>query len=139
MKKLEENMRLMDRKNAELTRKNRQLAKVREMALAIDGLRTREQVYQKVVASARDISGVRFVVMVKTDETGENIVAPYYSGIRNNSINAALKNVGFDLKSFLSENSGGGKIKLSLRNSKLASESYNRAQVIVKTSLAELM
>jgi hypothetical protein len=97
IKKLEENFRLLDRKNAELSSRNRQLAKVRELALVIDGIKTRDQVYRTVVELARSIPGVRFVIILKTDETGKYIRAPYFSRVRNNTLTSALKTIGFDL------------------------------------------
>jgi PAS domain S-box-containing protein len=138
-KKLEENFRLLDRKNGELTQKNRQLAKVREIALAIDGLRTRDQVYKTVVELSRDIPGVRFVVVLKESETGEYIIAPYYSRIRNKSILTALKAIGFDLGSALGEKPNSEKFRFRISDSKLVMEYKNDPKMVIKTSLAELM
>jgi hypothetical protein len=86
LKKLEDNFIALDKRNAELTAKNRQLAKVREIALAIDGISTREQVYMTVVELARDIPGVRLVFILKEDETGEYMVSPYHSKLRQKSL-----------------------------------------------------
>jgi PAS domain S-box-containing protein len=139
IKKLEENFTLLDRKNAELTSKNRQLAKVREIALAIDGIRSRDQVYRTVVELARDIPGVRFVTILKEDETRKYLVVTYYSRIRSKPLVAALKTIGFDLSGALGENPNSEKFKFPVYDSKFHQEYRNNPKIMVKTSLAEIM
>ena len=139
IKKLEDNFALLDRKNAELTGKNRQLAKVRELALAIDGIKSREQVYRTVVEMARDIPNVHFVIMLKADETGKYITAPYYSKIRGKTLTTALKAIGFDLNNYLGENPNSEKFKFKAADSNLTLEYENNPKVTVRSSFSQVM
>jgi PAS domain S-box-containing protein len=139
IKKLEENFALLDRKNAELASKNLQLAKVRELALAIDGVKSRDQVYQTVAEMARDIPGIRFVIILKVDESGKNITIPHYSKLRNKTLVAALKSIGFDVNAELGENSNSQKFKFPISISEFVRQYSENPKTIVKSSLADLM
>jgi PAS domain S-box-containing protein len=139
IKKLEENFTLLDRKNAELTSKNRQLAKVRELALAVDGIRTRDQVFRTVVEMARDIPGVLFVIILKEDDTKKYVTAPYYSRVRSKTLAAALKTIGFDINNYLGENSNSEKFKFLASDSKLTREFKNNPKVTARSSFADVM
>jgi signal transduction histidine kinase len=137
-KKLEKNFRILDKKNAELTGKNRQLAKVREMALALDETRAVDQIYRTVVEMARDIPGVRCVIVLGMDETGEKLLIPYHSSIRSSRVDAALKAIGFDMNRVLQANPG-GKFDLSLIGKKLGRGYWASPRVIEKNTFAELL
>jgi len=54
---------------------------VREIALAANKVVTSSAVYESIVELARDIPGVGFVLILQSDESGKDIVAPYYSRI----------------------------------------------------------
>jgi two-component system, NtrC family, sensor kinase len=139
IKELEENFRLLDRKNAELRLRNSQLAKVREIALAITKVRTPAQVYESVVELARDIPGIRFVLILRADKSNGDVFAPYYSRIRNQNLARALKMVGFDLGSVFGEKPDSQKFKFSRTSSKVAQQYQSNPKLVVVKSLAELL
>lgn len=139
VKELEKQFSLLEQKNAELWRRNAQLAKVREIALGIDCVRRVDEVLRLVVELARDIPGIGFVVVQRLDESGEMVTAPYYSRLRQQNIIKTLKVVGFDLDEQLGKAPTSGRLQFSRAKSKTAQDYLSNPRVIVKERLADLL
>ena len=105
LKSLEQNYRLLDRKNADLALRNDQLNKVREIALGIDSVKTVDEVYRLIVDLSIEIPGICFAMVQKLDETGKYLTTPYYSRTYRKGILAVLKVIGFDLENSQSTDS----------------------------------
>ncbi len=86
---------------------------------------------------ARDIHGVRFVVILK--EAGDHIVLPYYSRIRNKSLVASLRAIGFDLNNALGENPNSEKFRFLSASSRLVQEYRNNPKVVAFSAFSHLM
>jgi PAS domain S-box-containing protein len=136
--KLEENFRLLDNKNAELVRRNILLAKVREIALSMEAVRTIDDVWSSIVELSRDIPGVRIVMVQELDQSGKNITTPYYSRIETPPISKMLKKIGFDSDVLLGKTATGAKWKYPVAKSKVAQRYLNNRQTLEFTTLAEL-
>lgn len=136
---LEDNFRLLDAKNLELRTRNIQLAKVRELALAIDSVRTQNEVFKTVVELARDMPGVRFIIMLKKDESGEYVTAPYYSKVRSKTISTALKAAGFDTDIAFGNKPDSQIFRFPASVSKTQKDFDANPRVMVKSSIADLL
>jgi signal transduction histidine kinase len=137
---LERNFRLVDKKNSELRARNIQLAKIRELALAIDGIKTKSQVFETVVESARDIPGVRFVLLLNwLDDEKKYVVAPYFSKVRNKYIDSALKATGFNIDEVFGEQSDSKHFKYLSSRSKLQETYLLNPQTLNISSLATVL
>ncbi|MGD0794229.1 MAG: PAS domain S-box protein [Dehalococcoidales bacterium] len=112
--KLERNLWLLDQKNTELVERNKQLAVVREIAINVDKVRTINEALSLAVEQAREIEGVRFAIILKIDEPGQYVFAPYHSKIKNRYLANALKAVGFDPYEEFGESSDDKKLRIPL-------------------------
>jgi PAS domain S-box-containing protein len=140
VKELEQNFRHIDRENTELAERNKQLAAVREIAISVDGVRTIDEALSLAVEQARDIEGVRFVFVQKMDETGEFVITPYYSKIRNHFVANAIKAVGFDAEKELGDNPSSKKLlRFPFSKLKVAQDYMRNPRVMVISSIAELL
>ncbi|MBN1190508.1 MAG: PAS domain S-box protein [Dehalococcoidales bacterium] len=101
---LEKNCRLLKQNNTELTLKNTMLGKIVKIAHGVDSVRTEKEVFNLVVESARDIPGIRFVIVLKLSDDKQKLVLAYHSRIRNRSLGIGLKVLGFDLDQDLNFN-----------------------------------
>ena len=136
---LEKDFQLLEQKNSELVRRNAQLAKVREIALCVDSVRTIEEALSQVVELARDIPGVRFVIVQRLDESDQFIVTPYYSRVRSELVAKALKSLGFDSDHHLGKISTSQKFRLPVAKLKVAQDYISNPRVIIKERLSELL
>ncbi len=139
-KELEQSLRNIDQKNIELTARNSQLAIVREIAMGVGKVRTIDEALTLAVEQAREIEGIRFVLVQSLDESGEYITTPYYSKIRphSNAMNP-LKALGIDPEKLLGKNPTSNKLRLEVSKIKIAQDYLNNPQVIVMPSLADLL
>ncbi len=138
-KELEQNFLQIDQKNAELVERNKQLASVREIAIGIDNVRTIDEALTLAVEHAREIDGVRFVLIQKLDEAGEFITTPYYSKFRNWYVVKALKALGFDPEKELGKNPTSRKLRFKFSKLKAAQDYHRNPRVMIFMSLAELL
>jgi signal transduction histidine kinase len=139
VREIENNFQLLDEKNSELRLRNTQLAKVREIALAIDKVNTSAKVFETICELSRDIPGVRFVIVLQSDASGQNVKAPYYSKIRNQGISRTLKAVGFDFTTVFGDRPDSSIFKFQRSASNVAQEYQSKPQIMMKKSLAELL
>ena len=139
VKDLEQKFRFLDQKNAELVARNRQLATVRELAISIDSVRTIDEALSLAVEQAREIDGVRFILVQKLDEAGEFVTTPYYSKFRNKYIVSAIKALGFDPEKELGENPTSKKLRFRFSKLKAAQDYIRNPRAMVFPSLAELL
>jgi len=139
LKKLENNFQLLDHKNDELLKRNDQLSKIREIALGIDQAETIDEVFQLVVEKARDINGIRFVLINKIDEEQGVVRTPYYSRIRGENIIRTLKSIGFDPDKQLGKNPLDKKLIFSLDKFKIAKDFQDNPRVISSGKLSEIL
>ncbi|MFC2035266.1 PAS domain S-box protein [Chloroflexota bacterium] len=136
---LEAQFLLQEEHAAALRRRNIEILKIREMALGVDSVRTVDDVYQLVVDSARDIPGVRFVIVQQLDESNQNIITPYFSKIRSESIKKALKVAGFDVDKTLGKNPSSRTLQLPVSKMKLAQDFIKNPRIISREHLSELL
>ncbi len=136
---IEKNYQMLGRKNTELMLRNRQLNKVREIALSIDTVRDMDQTLSLVVELARDIPGVRFVMMQKLDPTSQNIVIPYYSKIRSVKDVVNLKTIGFDVEKVFGSSPDSQKLDFPLGKIKIAQDYYANPRMIVINRISDLL
>ncbi|MFC2060523.1 ATP-binding protein [Chloroflexota bacterium] len=136
---LENQFLIMEERNAELFQRNTELAKVREIALGINSVRTVDDVYRLVVELTRDIPGVRFVIIQQVDESGQYLTTPYYSKIRRESIRKTLKAMGFDLDRQLGKKPTSRKLLLPIAKIKVAQDYLANPRIIVKEHLYEVL
>ncbi len=129
----------VEEKNAELLQRNIELAKVREVALRIDSVRTVDEVYSLVVELARDIKGVRFVIVQKQDDSGEYLLTPYFSKIRSGKIKKLLDAIGFDLDKRLGKNATSHKLKIPISKIPIARDYRTRRRTMVVERLSDLL
>lgn len=129
----------LEEKNALLLQRNIEMAKVREIALRIDSVRTVDEVYSLVVELARDIKGVRFVIVQKQDDSGEYLLTPYFSKIRSGKIKKLLDAIGFDLDKRLGKNPTSHKLRIPLSKIPIAREYRARRRTMVVKRLSELL
>jgi len=137
-RELENNYQLLDKKNSELLQKNRQLAKIRELALAVHSVGTLADVWSIIVELAKDIPGVKFVLIHQPDPSGNNIITPYYSKIDNPSIIKMLKAVGFDPDIHFGKTATSRKWTFPVAKSHLAQDIIANPRTIVLEGLYEL-
>jgi PAS domain S-box-containing protein len=137
---IERSFRLLDQKNAELAAKNKQLAAIREIAIGVDKVRTLDEALSLAVERARDIEGIRFVFVQKVDVTGQFIITPYYSKIRNSYAARAIKALGFDAEKELANNPASKNLlRFPSMKLKIAQDYLRDPRVMVIPSLAELL
>jgi len=139
LNKLEGNFRLLDQKNAELIRRNSQLAKVREIALSIDSARTTDDLLKLVVEAAREIPGVRFVLVFKVDEETQQVMTPYYSRIRNKGVIKTLKSIGFNPDKQLGKNPTDCKLMFEVAKLKIAQDYVSNPRTIINDQLSQVL
>jgi PAS domain S-box-containing protein len=139
VQELENNFRQVDQKNAELVERNKQLAAVREIAIGVDNVRTIDEALSLAVEHAREIEGIRFVLVQRLDEAGEFVITPYYSKIRNTYASNALKALGFDPKKVLGSNPTSKKLRFRFSKLKAAQDYRRNPRVMVFPTLAELL
>ena len=139
LKKLEANFHLLDEKNAELAQRNLQLSKVREIAIGIDRAGTIDEVLKLVVESAREIPGVRFLLVSKVDEERQIIRTPYYSKIYNENLYKALRAIGFDPDKQLGVNPTDSKLVFKVSQLKIAQDYIQNPRTIVRDRLSEVL
>lgn len=140
-KELEESLRLIDQRNKELFSRNKQLAAVREIAISVDRVRTIDEALALTVEQAREIEGVRMVLVQKMDEAHENVITPYYSTFRGESrkMLEAVKLLGLDLEKVLGRDPNSNLLRLPLSKLKVALEYNKKPRVMVIPTLAELL
>ncbi len=137
---LEQSLRRIDQKNVELIARNRQLAAVREIAMGVDKVRTVDEALTLTVEQAREIEGVRFVLVLTLDETGEYVTTPYYSKIRpRNNVRSPLKALGIDPEKLLGKNPTSNKLRFQVSKIKMAQDYFNNPRILVMDSLADLL
>jgi PAS domain S-box-containing protein len=139
IRELEQNLHTIDQKNTELVARNRQLAAVREIAISVDKVKTIDEALRLIVEQAREITGIRFVIVQKMDESQEFVITPYYSKIRNSVAVNAMKALGFDPSLELGENPTSKKLRFPLSKLKVAQDYLRNPRVIVMSSLADLL
>jgi len=66
------------------------------------------------VESAREIPGIRFVLVQTLDESQQYVITPYYTDIKDNNIVRLLHQVGFDVDDYLGKGSTSGKLKFEV-------------------------
>ncbi|MBN1692150.1 MAG: PAS domain S-box protein [Dehalococcoidales bacterium] len=140
-KELEQSLRHIDQKNTELIARNRQLAAVREIAMGVDKVRTIDEALVLTVEQSREIEGIRMVLVQKMDEARENVITPYYSKFRPDTmkmVNAA-KAIGFDAEKILGKTPTSNKLRFPLLKLKVAQEYNKNPRIMVLTRLAELL
>ncbi|MFC2056832.1 ATP-binding protein [Chloroflexota bacterium] len=125
--------------NEELLRRATELSKVNEITLGIASVKSINEVYELVVESAVDIPGVRFVIVNQIDESGEFLITPYFSKIRNQTVKTALKKIGFDLEKQLGRNPTSRKLQLPIAKLKLAEGYLSNRRTIVKERFSEML
>ncbi len=108
---LEKNCRLLKQHNSELILRNAMLGKIIEIARGVDSVRTENGVYNLVVESARDIPGIRFVLVFRLSDDKNEFVLTCHSRIRNSNIAMGLKFLGFDLNQQLNLDLAGQKYR----------------------------
>jgi PAS domain S-box-containing protein len=138
IRELENNFRLLDKKNSELFQTNHQLAKVRELALAVDSVGTVAEVWPIVVDLAKEIPGVRFVLIHQSDSSGNNIITPYYSKIDKPSILKKLKAAGFDSDIHFGKSATSRTWTFPVAKSRLAQDIIANPRTIVLKRLSEV-
>ena len=139
-KELEQSLRYIDQKNTELVARNRQLAAVREIAMGVNKVRTIGEALTLAVEQAREIEGIRFVIVQTLDETGEYITTPYYSKIRpHKNVRNALKALGIDPEKLLGKNPTSNKLRFQVSKIKIAQDYLNNPRIGVLDSLADLL
>jgi PAS domain S-box-containing protein len=97
IKVLESSYALLDKKNSELTQRNFQLSKVREIAEGIDLAKSAEDVFKFIVNLSMDIPQISFALVQKADLATGNLTTPYFSKFRDENIKEKLKAIGFDI------------------------------------------
>ncbi|MBN1161681.1 MAG: PAS domain S-box protein [Dehalococcoidales bacterium] len=140
-KEFEQSLRYIDRKNVELVARNRQLAAVREIAMGVDKVRTIDEALAFTVEQSREIEGIRMVLVQKMDEARENVITPYYSKFRADTmkmVNAA-KAIGINAEKVLGKTPTSNKLRFPLSKLKVAQEYNKNPRVMVLTTLAELL
>jgi PAS domain S-box-containing protein len=135
---LEHNFRLLERKNNELISRNQQLAKVREIALGVDKVKTIDEVLSLVVNLSREIPGIQFVLVQQLDASGQNVIVPNYSDIKNGNLLNALNEFGFDLEKELAGTPAGNN-QIPVTGFKVIEDYLDNPRIIVKEHLSELL
>jgi PAS domain S-box-containing protein len=135
---LENNFWLLDQKNAELVENNKQLAIVRDIAINVDKVKTLDEALILAIEKAREIEGVRFAIILKTDESGLNVTIPYHSKIKNLFVANAIKALGFDPDIELGLSSDDKRHPLSLSKFKSIQGYLANPGVTIRPSLAEI-
>ena len=136
---LEQSLRHINQQNTELIARNKQLAAVREIAIGVDKVRTIDEALSLAVEQAREIEGIRFVIVQTLDETGEYITTPYYSKRRPSNVMDALKAIGFDPEKELGKSPTSNKLRFKLSKIKIAQDYLKNPRVRIISSLAELL
>ncbi len=136
---IEEDLEIADRKNSELTLRNLQISKIREMALAVSQLKVNEEVFSTIVELIRDMPNVKFVYMLTWGDTRNEIRLPYYSKIRNPAIKIALRNVGFSFDEFLGEKPDSNTFSIDAGKSVLFKEFLADPRISTYDSIARVL
>jgi signal transduction histidine kinase len=131
--------RSLELSSQELLRANSQMLKVREIALGIESRTTLDDVLRFVVDSAKELSGIRFVMVQKLDESRQYVIAPYYSRIQNQLLVKALNALGFNIYEQLGKSPTSKKFQIPVSKLKVAQEYIANPRVIVKDTLTELL
>jgi PAS domain S-box-containing protein len=140
IKEIEDNFVLLDKKNYELQLRNTQLSKVREVAIEIDGLRTKEKIFERILELARDIPGVLFVTLLSwQDVEKKNVIAPYFSKLRSKSIKAGLKAANIDLSAMLGDKPDSRKFRYLSEEAEFQKKYIADPKTTNVDSLAELL
>jgi PAS domain S-box-containing protein len=128
-------------RNTELVARNSQLAIVREIALGVDKVRTIDEALSFAVEQAREIEGIRFVLVQKLDEAKEYVITPYYSRIRPQYrfMANAIGALGFDIEKELGKNPTSNKLRFRFSKLKVAQDYTRNPRIMVMPSLAELL
>src|SRR4030043_1000788 len=128
-------------RNTELVARNKQLAAVREIAIGVDKVRTIDEVLSFAVEQAREIEGIRFVLVQKLDESREYVITPYYSKIRPQYryMANAIKALGFDIENELGKSPTSNILRFPFKKLKAAQDYTRNPRVMVMPSLAELL
>lgn len=116
-----------------------QMQKVRKIAAGIDSKANINDILAFVVESSKDIEEIGFVLVETMEESGENIVTPYFSRITSDDDKKTLKNLGIDLERLLGVNPARSMLKLPLAKITVANDYIANPRVIVKTRLSELL
>ena len=139
-KELEKSLRYIDQKNTELAARNIQLAAVREIAMGVTKVRTIDEALTLAVEQAREIEGIRFVLVQTLDETSEYITTPYYSKIRpRDNVRNALKTLGINPEKLLGKKPTSNKLRFQVSKIKIAKDYLRNPRVMILTSLADLL
>jgi PAS domain S-box-containing protein len=96
-KKLKSSYELLDKKNAELTQRNLQLTKVREITAGIDSAKSVDDVFKLIVDLSMEIPQIKFMLVQKADISTGNLTTPYFSKFRDEEIILKLKDIGIDI------------------------------------------
>jgi two-component system, NtrC family, sensor kinase len=118
---------------------NDQMQKVREIAIGIDSKSTLNDILSFVVESAKEITGIGFVLVQTLDESGEYITTPYYSSIANETDKKIMSKIGVPLERVLGISPTSKKLKFKLARMKVARDYLTNPRVIVKEKLSELL
>jgi PAS domain S-box-containing protein len=129
----------LEARNTELVASNKLLAAVREIAVGVDKVKTVDEALSLAVEQAREIDGIRFVLVQALDATGEYITTPYYSKIRRQNALKAIRAIGLDPEKELGKNPTSNRFSIKLSKVKIARDYIQNPRVIVLTSLAELL
>jgi signal transduction histidine kinase len=116
-----------------------QMLKIREIALGIESRVNLNEVLGFVVESAREIPGIRFVLVQKPDESQENLVTIYYSKLRKVPAVKLIEGVGFNIRRYLGNSSTSQKLKFPIDKLPLARDFISNPRTMVFDNLAAML
>src|ERR1035437_5608697 len=134
-KKLEESLELAAKERSVY---KGQIQKVRQIAAGIDSKTNINDILAFVVESSKDIEEIGFVLVQTLEESGENIVTPYFSRVTSDDDKKTLKKLGINIERLLGGAPNGSKLKLPLAKITVANDYIANPRVIVKSRLSEL-
>ncbi|MBN2240799.1 MAG: PAS domain S-box protein [Dehalococcoidales bacterium] len=139
IKSIEEDLDLADQKTTELTLRNMQISKIREMALAVSQIQSKNELFSTVVELIRDMPNVRFVTVLEWEDEENTLTVPCYSRVRNTAIKKLLKAVGFDFDKELGVKPDSNAFKINVARSSTFKEYLDNPGINTSDSLAQVL
>jgi PAS domain S-box-containing protein len=139
IKVLESSYALLDQKNSELTQRNLQLSKVREIAEGIDLAKSTEDVFKFIVNLSMDIPQISFAMVQKADPATGYLTTPYFSKFRDENMLQRLKAIGFDLVNQFGKHPESTNSGFKLSNLPVINEYLRNPRIMVADRLSQVL